>query len=349
MMVDDSAADRRLYRALLQGDGAPEVEFVEAADGARGLELCLSDAPDCVLLDYKLPDMTGLEFLARLAGDPPADIPCSAVVMLTGLASEGVAVEALRGGAQDYLLKDGITAEGLRMAIDKATQKVGLLRDLREERDRLSQSLAEKDLLLEEVHHRVKNNMQVIVSLLRMQAKASADERLALTLRETQHRIEFMAQIHEQLYQSGDLGVVDLAHHARLIAGNLMQTYGFEQTRVALQVEMERLPLAVGQAIPAGLILNELISNALKHAFPAGRAGSVRIRGYQRGGKVTLEVRDDGTGLSQPLELLQAKSLGLRIVSILTRQLKGSFEALCEPSPQETIFRMSFPVTGGTA
>src|SRR6185436_1527749 len=213
------------------------------------------------------------EFLARLAGDPPAEIPASAVVMLTGLASEGVAVKALRGGAQDYLLKDAVTAEGLRMAIEKATQKVGLLRDLRDERDRLSRSLAEKDVLLEEVHHRVKNNMQVIVSLLRLQAEAFPDERLGRTLRETLNRIEFMAQIHEQLYLAGDLGMVDLARHAAVIAGRLLQTYGFEEPRVRLHMEMEPLPLPVNQPIPAGLILNEPVSNTPNHAFADGRAG----------------------------------------------------------------------------
>ena len=347
IMVDDSAADRKLYRALLKEEHAGEVEFVEASSGARGLELCRRQAPDCVLLDYKLPDMTGLEFLARLAGDPPADIPSSAVVVLTGLASDGVAVKALRGGAQDYLSKDSITAEGLRMAIDKATQKVGLLRDLRDERDRLSRSLAEKDVLLEEVHHRVKNNMQVIVSLLRLQAKAFPDERLALTLRETQNRIEFMAQVHEQLYEAGDLGVVDLARHAALIAGSLLQTYGFAESRVHVRVEMEPLPLAVDQAIPAGLILNELVSNALKHAFADGRAGSVSVRGSRCGGRITLEVRDDGMGLQQAVDLLQPKSLGLRIVTILTRQLKGTFESVCELGSKETMFRIVFPENGG--
>ena len=343
IMVDDSAADRKLYRTLLADDQANNGEFIEAACGAEGLELCRNRAPDCVLLDYKLPDMTGLEFLARLTGDPPAEIPSSAVVMLTGLASDGVAVKALRGGAQDYLSKNAVTAEGLRMAIDKATQKVGLLRDLRAERDRLSRSLAEKSVLLEEVHHRVKNNMQVIVSLLRLQAESFPDERLALTLLETQNRIEFMAQVHEQLYHAGDLGVVDLARHAALIAGSLMRTYGFAESRVRLRLEMGPLPLPVDRAIPAGLILNELVSNALKHAFPAGRSGEVCICGGESGGQITLEVRDDGAGLREPLELLQTKSLGLRIVQILTRQLKGKFASTGEPGSPGTVLRISFP------
>jgi two-component sensor histidine kinase len=360
MIVDDSAADRKLYSLLLQGHGKKhpgdpgELEIVEAANGSRGLELCGGQAPDCVppdcvLLDYKLPDMTGLEFLDRLARDSPAGVPAFAVVMLTGLTTKAVAVKALRGGAQDYMSKNGITAEGLRMAVDKATQKVRLLRDLRNERDRLARSVAEKDVLLQEVHHRVKNNMQVIVSLLRLQAEAFPDERLTEALRETQNRIESMALIHEQLHQAQDLRVVDLARHAALLAANLMQSYGFAESRVALRMEFEPLPLAVDSAIPAGLILNELISNALKHAFPRERTGAIWVRGSRCDGHVILEVRDDGIGLTRPLDLQRPKSLGLRIVNILTRQLKGAFEAVTETDSTGAVFRVTFPLTGGAA
>jgi two-component sensor histidine kinase/CheY-like chemotaxis protein len=339
IMVDDSAADRKLYRMLLE-TRYPKLEFFEAADGSAGLACCRNHAPDCILLDYKLPDMTGLEFLARLTGDQRSEVPPFAVVMLTGLASEPVAVDALKAGAQDYLSKDRITAESLSMVVEKATQKVSLIRDLKAERDRLARSLAEKDVLLQEVHHRVKNNLQVIVSLLRLQANAIHDGRLAAALRESQNRVETMALIHEQLYQTRDLRQVDLARHASLLATSLLHSYGVEESRIALRVEVEPIPIAMDRAIPAGLILNELISNALKHGFPDGRRGSIVIKGVRCGDRIVLEVRDDGVGLPPTVETQQPKSLGLQIVQILSRQLKGAFEAGSGPGG---VFRVIFP------
>jgi two-component sensor histidine kinase/ActR/RegA family two-component response regulator len=362
-MVDDSAADRKLYRMLLEDRQANThsdtqgLEVLEAGGAPEGLDLCRSAAPDCVLLDYKLPGMTGLEFLAHLTGDSPSDFPSVAVVMLTNFASERMAVEALRAGAQDYLSKDRITAESQSMAVEKATQKVALLRALKDERDRLARSLAQKDVLLQEVHHRVKNNLAVIVSLLRLQAGAFADARLSAALRESQNRVESMALIHEQLYhtsdQAGDRDAgnlnsipreVDLAQHVSQLAANLFHSYGVRESRVALLVAIAPLPLAVDRAIPAGLILNELISNALKHAFPEGRSGAIAITGKAAGGRIILEVHDDGVGLDPAVDVQHAVSPGLRIVKILTRQLKGDFEAGGAGDDHSgAVFRVSFP------
>ena len=353
-MVDDSAADRKLYRMLLEDHiRAPGgLEVIEAHNASTGLSLCRTVAPDCVLLDYKLPDMTGLEFLAQLTGGSSSDVPTLAVVMLTGLFSEKTAVEALGAGAQDYLTKDHITAEGLSMAVEKATQKVRLLRALKEERDRLARSVAEKDVLLHEVHHRVKNNLQVIVSLLRLQSAAIPDPRLSKVFLESQHRVESMALIHEQLYQTKDMREVDLAEQVWQLAANLFHSYGIDG-HIALRLEIDPLRLPVDRAIPAGLILNELISNALEHAFPEGRRGTLTIQAratpVEGGACVTLEVRDDGVGLSETVNTREPNSLGLRIVKILTRQLKGVFEAVPAATKRPgAIFRVTFPVTGST-
>jgi len=339
-MVDDSAADRRLCQVLLSEVYGSELEFFEASGAAQGLETCRAMAPDCVLLDYKLPDMTGLEFLAQLCPEDTASTPKVAIVMLTGMASEQVAVEAMRAGAHDYLVKDRISPEGLSLAVRKATEKVSLIRALREERDRMARSLAEKEVLIQEVHHRVKNNLAVIASLLRLQASTMPDERLASALRESQNRVESMALIHEQLYANVDLREVDLAHHASLLASNLFHSYGVDTGRISWAVAMEPLLLGVDRAIPAGLILNELVSNALKHAFPNGRTGSVVIEGSRGQGRIQLAVRDDGIGVPQGVELVRPNSLGMQIIQILTRQLKGTFEVACG---RPATFRISFP------
>jgi two-component sensor histidine kinase len=340
VMIDDSAADRKLCRLLLEEAHGPELEFFEEAAAGPGLETCRSVLPDCILLDYKLPDMTGLEFLARLRDDSGLDAGI-AVVMLTGMASEQVAVDAMKAGAQDYLVKDRITAEGLGLAIQKATQKVGLMRALQAERDSLARSLSEKDVLLQEVHHRVKNNLQIIASLLRLQADAFDDRALAGALRESQHRVESMAFIHEQLYESRNLRNVDLSKHASLLLSNLFHAYGVDTARITRKVAMDPLVLGVDQAIPAGLILNELVSNALKHGFPQELCGNVTVEGSTSNGRLQLTVRDNGVGIPDGFHPEQSRSLGLRIVQILARQLKGTFDF---ERSAGSIFRVSFPL-----
>lgn len=339
-MVDDSPADCRLCHELLGEVYGPELEFLESHGGEEGLALCRSANPDCVLLDYKLPDMTGLEFLSQLCAEELVGAPRFAVVMLTGLVSEQIAAKAMRAGAQDYLVKDRMDAEALSLAVRKATEKVHLIRALQRERDRLAQSLAEKEVLIQEVHHRVKNNLAVIASLLRMQASRSEDASVATALQESQHRVESMALIHEQLYTNGNLGEVDLAEHASLLAASLFHAYGVDPARISWRVAVDPLPLGVDQAIPAGLILNELISNAIKHAFPDNRSGSVLIEGSRGGGRIDLAVEDDGIGVPPGVESARAGSLGMQIIQILAKQLKGTFAVNCGTPAR---FKISFP------
>jgi two-component sensor histidine kinase len=195
----------------------------------------------------------------------------------------------------------------------------------------------------------------VVASLLRLQADSIEDQPAAArqsaieALRESQYRVESMALIHEQLYQSGDLRQVNLAEHAALLMNNLLNAYGVEPSRISGLVAMEPLVLGVDQAIPAGLILNELISNALKHAFPGGCRGQIAVAGGLANGRVEMTVWNDGVELPMNFVPSQATSLGLRIVQILSRQLKGTFEfdrgvaTAAEKKTRGTTFRISFP------
>ena len=208
----------------------------------------------------------------------------------------------------------------------------------------LAQINIEKDILLSEVHHRVNNNLQVIASLLRMEAAACPDDQVAIALRGSQFRVESMALVHAQLYRAVDWSAIDFAEYVRELASNLFRSYGVDQNRIALHTEVDQFPISVDKAIPAGLILNELISNALKHAFPDDRAGSIFIKGCFRDGRIELSVEDDGTGTHAPTEPRKHKSLGLSIVDILCKQLKGTL--LLSHSTEGTggsIFSLSFP------
>jgi two-component sensor histidine kinase len=210
----------------------------------------------------------------------------------------------------------------------------------------LDQSLAEKDVLLNEVHHRVNNNLQIIASLLRMQAEDFPDQKVADALRQSQLRVESMALIHAHLYDASDWSAVEFAKYTGVLAGTLFRSYGVDESKISCRVEIVPFHLGVDKAIPAGLILNELISNALKHAFPGG-AGSILITGGVSDGRIDLAVQDDGPGVPPTVEPRRRQSLGLKIVNILSRQLKGTF---APPQPgAPSIFRISFPTATRTA
>ena len=182
--------------------------------------------------------------------------------------------------------------------------------------------------------------------MLRLQAKAATDENVTAVLQESQHRVEAIALIHEQLYGWADLRHVQLAQQASLLMANLFSAFGVDRARISGRVAIcprpDGTPLVLGvdQAIPIGLILNELISNALKHAFPDGRSGALRIEAQNHDGRVELVVIDDGVGVPQDLDVRRRKSLGLEIVEILVRQLQGTWELKRQTG---TTFRLSFP------
>ncbi len=193
--------------------------------------------------------------------------------------------------------------------------------------ERVMASLAEKEVLLKEVHHRVKNNLQIISTLLDLQTESIHDEHSLKSFRDSQDRIKAMALIHERLYQSRDLASINFAEYVNNLAGFLFHSYVQNPEQITLKVDVGDVTLEIDQAIPCGLIINELISNCLKHAFPEGLQGEVAVTCHSDGeGMVTLEVTDTGIGLPAGLDIMNACSLGLQIVFTLVRQLKGSIE-----------------------
>jgi PAS domain S-box-containing protein len=193
--------------------------------------------------------------------------------------------------------------------------------------ERLRVSLAEKEVLLKEIHHRVKNNMQVISSLLNLQLNLLDDEEMREILRESQNRIKSMALIHEGLYRSENLAGVDFATYVSQLARSVVRSY--TTAPVELLLDVGNVQLSIDMAIPCGLILNELISNAMKYAFPGGRAGTVSVKVCRTDeGMVKLEVADNGVGLPPTLDIRESKSMGLQLVTTLVNQLGGTLDAV---------------------
>jgi PAS domain S-box-containing protein len=192
-------------------------------------------------------------------------------------------------------------------------------------RERLQESLQEKEALLREVHHRVKNNMQIISSMFNLQAGEISDPRAVDKIRQGQARIRSMALIHEKLYQSKDLARINFGDYIRSLASHIFLFWKVDGERIKLEMDLEDATLDINTAIPCGLILNELLSNALKHAFPDGRTGTVRLSLHREpGGGLSLSIGDDGVGLPLGIEPGRTNTLGLQIVGLLTRQLNGT-------------------------
>ena len=202
------------------------------------------------------------------------------------------------------------------------------IRDISERQrmeDQLRASLREKEILLKEVHHRVKNNLQVVSSMLNMQMHLVKDPSALELFKESQSRVRSIALFHEKLYQSTDLARADVSEYLKAVITGVFATYGVTQERIQLSFRVEQLPLSIDAAISCGLIVNELVSNALKHAFPPGRTGTVSIHLRADGPRhAILEVSNDGVEFPSDVSLDSPKTLGLKLVSIFTEQLRGT-------------------------
>lgn len=205
----------------------------------------------------------------------------------------------------------------------------------------LTGALKEREILLQEVHHRVKNNLQVISSLINMQLRQVGDNDSRGALEECQTRVQAIALIHEKLYQSQDYSRVPFSGYARSLATNVFNATGFTSSAISLDLVIDDLALAVDKAIPCGLILNELITNSLKHGFKDGRSGSVRVElARLPNNRVRLAVRDNGTGLREGMNVKESDTLGLQLVCTLTEQLNGELEVIGQPGAS---FELTFP------
>ncbi|HWQ19211.1 MAG TPA: histidine kinase dimerization/phosphoacceptor domain -containing protein, partial [Methanotrichaceae archaeon] len=195
----------------------------------------------------------------------------------------------------------------------------------------ITSSLNEKEVLLREIHHRVKNNLQVVSSLLYLQSRKIDDPQVSEVFKESQNRIKSMALIHEKLYRSGNLAKIDFSEYAKNLILYLFDSYGVSQSKISLKMEMEHVLLGVDTAVPCGLIINELISNSLKHAFAEAEHGEIEVSLRSNdAGRFLLKIRDNGVGLSDSLDLKNAGTLGLQLVNILVAQIDGHIEAKSE-------------------
>ena len=225
------------------------------------------------------------------------------------------------------------------LKLKKVAEEANILKD--EKNKLLEQSLKEKEMLLKEVYHRVKNNLQVVSSLINLQAATIVNKETIGLLKQSADRIKSMALLHEKLYQSKDLSRIDFNEYIHCLVEHLMFGYGIGPDRVKVSINIVNIFLDVDSAIPCGLIFNEVLSNALKHAFPNGREGEITVCFTQGLDEFSLLISDNGIGLPADWELKKSTCLGLELVSELTRQLMGQ---MALKKVNGTAFAIHFPV-----
>lgn len=215
------------------------------------------------------------------------------------------------------------------LVTEEGTLVSGAIRDITERKlaEQALHSLREKEVLLKEIHHRVKNNLAVISSLFYLQSNYTEDENTIRILRESQDRVRSMAMVHERLYRSENFAAVDFAEYAVDLSDRLVRTHSAPTAPVRLKKNLTSISMNVGQAVPCGLILNELITNAMIHAFPGERGGDLHVSLERAAdGVCLLRVADNGVGLRPDLDVEASPTLGLRLIRSLTRQIDGEFE-----------------------
>jgi two-component sensor histidine kinase len=331
LLVDDQPSQLLSHAAILRELGE---RLVTARSGREALRKLMDEDFAVILLDVNMPDMDGFE-TAGLIHQHPRFERTPIVFVTAAQASTFDRLKGYRLGAVDYV-EVPVVPEILRSKVAVFVDLNRQRRDLQRLNDALQAEIAqrrsaeeavrharEKEVLLQEIHHRVKNNLQIITSLLRMQSRVVQDPAFSDALLECQNRVAAMALIHDKLYRARDLARVSFPEYVRDLTNNILTSYTLPASSVRVNLDVDDLSLSLDSAVPCGLILNELMSNCLKHAFPLGHSGTVHVGFHAAGDQLCLVVRDDGIGMPADVDLERTNSLGWRLIRALVQQLGG--------------------------
>ena len=325
LYIDDDAALARLVDRGLTRLG---FKVIHAADGQQGLDRLAQGGIDAIALDQHMPGRDGLETLERISAIPHAP----PVVFVTASQDSAIAVTALKAGAADYLVKDvqGDFIPLLQVAVNGALRQAAMQKardeaeaEIHASRDRYAALAAEREVLLREVNHRVGNSLQIIASLLHLQANSAVQDDVKAALTNAMGRVAAVAQVHRRLYTSHDLKSVLLNQYLEALLEDLRRSAeGNRMSRLTLKAES--VEIDPDRAVAIGIIVNELVMNAVKYAYPDG-AGPIHVELKATGDDVEISIADDGVGLNVKTDP-RSTGMGQRIVSAMASKLEAGVE-----------------------
>ena len=379
LLIEDNLTDTALIREMLKEVRKPRFKLHNTRRLEDGLKYIEKNGADVLLLDLNLPDSFGFDTFLKAK----ERVPQSPIVILSAFDDEDVAINAVKGEAQDYLIKGKVDSSLLSRSISYAIERKAIEGELIRHRDHLEElvqertielqeankklkneieerkmaeeeikaSLEEKNILLEEIHNRVENNLQTISNLMGLEYTQLNDKEPIEIYQESQNRVKAIALIHETLSRSEDFAIIDFNKYAHDLIDHLFKSYAVDKN-INANITIDGILLDIDTAVPCGLILNELVTNSIKHAFPSsyfedrkllkGRftlpsnefvndeftgqnniTGEINITFMPDDGNFTLKVGDNGIGLPDDIDFRYAETSGMQLVNALVRQLDG--------------------------
>ncbi len=356
LIVEDEPAIRMQVAEFIRMNG---YEAFEAANGQLGIELAKTLRPDLIISDIQMPLMSGFDVLKAVRQTP--EIAATPFIFLTAQSAYTFVRQGMDIGADDYLTKPFSLTQLLKAITTRLAKHEAVIRQyvskIKEREQELNHTLTqvrelttlstqtslEKDTLLHEIHHRVKNNLQIINSLLSLQAEYIHDPMMLNILKNSQSRIYSLALIQEHFYQSKDFAHIDMKSFGEEMVNNLVHFFRGGLNPIDLDIHIDEVVFKIETAIPCGLILNELVSNSIKHAFPSyltlpTRQISVGLKAVS---STQYELMVGHNGAVLPPEAEQAPRFGLQLVNLLVQQIGGVLRIEREP---QQCFMVTFPV-----
>ena len=318
LYIDD---DEGLCRLVARGLGRRGYDVVTAISGEAWVEVAAAGGVDLIAVDHYMPGFDGLATLTALREAPDT----APVIYVTGSEESRIAVAALKAGAIDYVVKmvGDDFFDLLENAFAAALTKVALERQKTAAEDALRASNARLEALLHEVNHRVANSLQLVSAFIHMQARALDDPAAKAALADTQARITAIAQVHKRLYTSDDVEGVAMDDYLAALVGELEATWSTPDSPRALRLAADPIRLATDRAVSLGVIVNELVSNACKYAYPSGQPGEIRIDLARDGERdFILRVEDDGAGLTSMTP--KGTGIGTKLIGAMATSLGSS-------------------------